>query len=69
MIGGPQSGTYIATYVPPMLRRVSWPAVGAGVSVALLIQLMFSIHGHLYQWLMGVGVGIGTMDPARIKHS
>ena len=66
MIGGRQSGMYIATYVPLMLRRVSWPAVGAGVSVALLIHLMFSIHGHLHQWLMGVGVGIGTMDPARI---
>jgi hypothetical protein len=67
MIGGRQSGMYIATYVPPMLRRVSWPAVGAGVSVALLIHLILSVHGHLYQWLMGVGVGIGTMDPARIK--
>ena len=67
MIGGRQSGMYIATYVPPMLRRVSWPAVGAGVGVAFLIHLMLSIHGHLHQWLMGVGVGIGTMDPARLK--
>jgi hypothetical protein len=67
MIGGRQSGTDIAAYVPPVLRRVSWPAVGAGVGVALLIQLLLSIHGHLHQWLMGVGVGIGTMDPTRIK--
>ena len=67
MIGVRQSGAYIATYVPPVLGRISWPAVGVGVGVALLIQLMLSIHGHLHQWLMGVGVGIGTMDPMRIK--
>jgi len=67
MISVRQSGTYIATYVPPVLRRISWPAVGAGVGVALLIQLILSIHGHLHQWLMGVGVGLGTMDPTRIQ--
>ena len=67
MSGGRQLGTYSVTYVPSILRRVSWPAVGAGVAVALLIQLMLSVHGHLHQWLMGVGVGIGTMDPARLK--
>ena len=58
MIGVRQSGAYIGTYVPPVLRRISWPAVGAGVGVASLIQFMFSIYGHLHQWLMGVGVGI-----------
>jgi len=67
MIGVRQSGVYIATYAPPVLRRISWPAVGAGFGVALLIQLTLSIHGHLHQWLMGVGAGIGTMDPTRIK--
>jgi len=67
MISVQQSGTYIATYVSPVLRRISWSAVGMGVGVALLIQLLLSIHGHLHQWLMGVGVGIGTMDPMRIK--
>src|SRR6266571_6453964 len=67
MIGVRQSGEYIATYAPPVLRRISWPAVGAGVGVALLIQLVLSIHGHLHQWLMGAGVGIGTMDPTRLK--
>ncbi len=67
MTGMLQSGEYIATYVPPVLRRISWPAVGAGVGVALLIQLILSIHGHLHQWLIGVGAGIGTMDPTRIK--
>src|SRR5215470_9701409 len=67
MIGVRQSGAYIATYVSPGLRRISWSAVGMGVGVALLIQLLLSIHGHLHQWLMGVGVGIGTMDPMRIK--
>ena len=67
MIGVRLSGEYIATYAPPVLRRISWPAVGAGVGVALLIQLMLRIHGHLHQLLMGVGVGIGTLDPTRIK--
>jgi hypothetical protein len=57
----------MTAYVPLVLRRVSWPAVGAGVGVALLIQLILSIHGHLHQWLMGVGVGIGTVDPTRLK--
>jgi len=67
MIGVRLSGAYIATYASPVLRRISWPAVGAGVGVALLIQLMLRIHGHLHQWLMGVGAGIGTMDPTRLK--
>ena len=67
MIDVRQSGTHIATCVPPVLRRISWLAVGAGVGVALLIQLMLSIHGHLHQWLMGVGVGIGPMDLTRLK--
>jgi hypothetical protein len=67
MSGVRQSGAYIAAYVPPVLRRISWPAVGAGVGVALLIQLILSIHGHLHQWLLGVGVGLGTMDPTRIQ--
>lgn len=67
MLSVRQSGASLAIYIPPVLRRISWPAVGAGVGVALLIQLMLSIHGHLHQWLMGVGVGIGTMDPTRIK--
>jgi hypothetical protein len=62
-----QSGEYIATYAPPVLRRISWPAVGAGVGVVLLIQLLLSSHGHLHQWLMGMGAGIGTVDPTRIK--
>ena len=67
MISVRQSGVSIATSVAPVLRRVSWPAVGAGVGVVLLIQLLLSIHGHLHQWLMGVGVGIGTIEPTRIK--
>jgi hypothetical protein len=67
MIGVRLSGAYIATYAPPVLRRISWPAVGAGVGAALLVQLMLRIHGHLHQLLMGVGVGIGTLDPTRIK--
>jgi hypothetical protein len=67
MIGVRQSGVSITTYVAPVLRRVSWPAVGAGVGVVLLVQLLLRIHSHLHQWLMGVGVGIGTMDPTHIK--
>lgn len=28
---------------------------------------MFTIHGHLYQFLLGVGVGMGMMDPTRLE--
>jgi hypothetical protein len=62
-----QSGEQIALYVPSVLRRISWTAVGAGVGIALLIQCMFTVHGHLYQFLMGVGAGMGATDPARIE--
>jgi hypothetical protein len=67
MIGVPQSGANLATYVPSALRRVSWTAVFVGVGIAFVTQLMFSVHGHLHQFLTGVGVGMGTMDPAYIK--
>jgi hypothetical protein len=67
MISVRQSGENLATYVPSALRRISWPAVFAGVGIALVIQLMFNIHGHLRQFLMGVGVGIGTLDPTHIQ--
>ena len=30
MLGVRQSDASIATYVPPVLRRISWPAVGQG---------------------------------------
>jgi hypothetical protein len=67
MISVRQSGENLATYVPSALRRISWTAVFAGVGIALVIQLMFNIHGHLRQFLMGVGVGIGTMEPTHIQ--
>ena len=63
MIGVRQSGEQVALYVPSRLRRISWTAVGAGIGIALLIQFMFTIHGHLYQFLMGVGAGMGTDGP------
>ena len=61
------SGVSIAPYVPAMLRRISWPAVGAGVGVAFLVQLLLGIYGHLHQCLMGVGVGMSTMDSTHIQ--
>jgi hypothetical protein len=67
MIGVRQSGEQIALCVPSALRRISWTAIGAGVGIALLIQFMFAIHGHLYQLLMGVGAGMGATDPSRIE--
>ena len=67
MIGVGQSGEYSATYTPAILRRISWTAVCMGVGIALLIQFICTIHSHLHQLLMGVGVGMGTMDPTRIK--
>jgi len=38
-----------------MLNRVSWPAVLAGVVVALVVQLIIN--------LLGVGIGAATLDP------
>src|SRR5262245_12378421 len=67
MIGVRQSGAYIAAYVQPVLGRLSSPAVGVGVGGALLIQRTLSVPGHRRQWLRGVGVGIGPMDPTRLK--
>jgi hypothetical protein len=67
MIGVRQSGEQMALYVPSVLRRISWTAVCVGAGIALLIQFMFTIHGHLYQLFMGVGAGMGTMDPTRIE--
>jgi len=67
MTGMRQLGAHTATYVPLVLRRVSWTAVGAGVGVALLLHLLLSIYGHLHRLLMGVGVGMGTIDPTRLK--
>jgi hypothetical protein len=67
MIAVRQSGEQIALYVPSVLRRISWIAICAGVGIVLLIQFMFTIHGHLYQFLMGVGAGMGTTDPTRIE--
>jgi hypothetical protein len=67
LIGVRQSGEQTILYVPAVLRRISWTAVCAGVGIALLIQFMFTIHGHLYQFLTGVGAGMGTMDPTRIE--
>jgi hypothetical protein len=40
--------------VPPM-RRITWGAVFAGVVVALVVQMLFS--------LLGLGVGMGTVNP------
>ena len=67
LIGVRQSGEQIALYMPSALRRISWTAVGAGVGIALLIQFMFTVHGHLYQFLIGVGAGMGATDPTRIE--
>jgi hypothetical protein len=40
--------------VPPM-RRITWGAVFAGVVVALVMQMLFS--------LLGLGIGMGTVNP------
>jgi len=40
--------------VPPM-RRITWGAVFAGVVVALVVQMLFS--------LLGLGIGMGTVNP------
>jgi hypothetical protein len=39
-----------------MLNRVSWSAVFAGVAVALVTQLLLN--------MLGVGIGLATLDPA-----
>lgn len=42
-------------YRPAAVRRISWGAALAGVVIALVIQLMLS--------LLGVGIGLSTMEP------
>ena len=40
----------------PAVKRVSWSAILAGVVVALSLQLLLS--------MLGVEIGLGTVDPA-----
>jgi hypothetical protein len=42
-------------YRPAVVRRISWGAALAGVTIALVIQLVLS--------LLGVGLGLGTLEP------
>lgn len=42
---------------PPVIKRISWAAVFAGLVVALVIQLMLTI--------LGIGIGASTIDPVR----
>ncbi|HEX8425053.1 hypothetical protein [Hymenobacter sp.] len=47
--------SYGATSTVPFVRRISWGAVLAGAVLALVIQLALS--------LLGLGIGLGTVDP------
>lgn len=38
-----------------LLKRISWSAIFAGVLIAIVVQLLLS--------LLGVGIGLGTIDP------
>src|SRR5436189_1106352 len=40
---------------PIAIKRISWGAIIAGVVVALVVQMVFS--------LLGMGIGMGAIDP------
>lgn len=42
------------------MKRISWSAVFAGVLIAMIVQIMFS--------LLGIGIGLGTLDFAEEKN-
>jgi hypothetical protein len=55
------TATYATTIDPardqsPALKRVSWPAIFAGAVVTVSLQVLLS--------MLGVGIGLGTVDPA-----
>src|SRR5207248_1109974 len=43
-----------------VLRRVSWGAVFAGLIIAVVLQLLFT--------LLGVGIGAATVEPLQQSH-
>jgi hypothetical protein len=47
--------TTVETIGPGVLKRVSWPAIFAGVAVVLVTQLLLAI--------LGVGIGAATFEP------
>ncbi len=46
--------------VRPQVRRISWSAVLAGVLVAIIVQIALS--------LLGIGIGMSTIDPLEDKN-
>jgi hypothetical protein len=59
-LGGPdeyvEAAPVASTAVVESLRRVSWGAVFGGVVISLITQFLLS--------MLGVGIGVGTIDPA-----
>ena len=53
--GGMGGVSYGSAPTVPFVRRISWGAVLAGAVLALVIQLALS--------LLGLGIGLGTVDP------
>lgn len=47
--------TTVETISPGVLKRVSWPAILAGVAVVLVTQLLLAV--------LGIGIGAATFDP------
>jgi len=50
-----ENATTLITQRSIAMKRISWPAVFAGVILAMVIQLVLS--------LLGAAVGLGTLDP------
>lgn len=62
--GAAHVGTTSSTYLTERLswtRRISWSAVFAGVLVAIIVQLLLS--------LLGLGIGLSTIDPLEEQNS
>jgi hypothetical protein len=53
----PREGAYVDDrYGPPVVRRISWGAIVAGVVVVLVVQMVLM--------LLGLAIGTATIDPA-----
>ena len=54
-LSAPHYAPPVETGLLPALKRISWGAIFAGTVLAIVLQLALS--------LLGLGIGLGTIDP------